>query len=194
LTRRNFLFLQGPASSFFARLADRLSALGHGVFRINFCAGDRAYWGARPARNHRSGALGLAERLEAVYREHGITDQILFGDQRPVHRAALDQGAAYGVRTHVFEEGYFRPWWVTLERDGVNAHTLDGLLTPAGTSPSLRCRGALTRHFGCAQRTMWRITRPGCSILCCLRDTAPTRRSVRHWSTQAMCDDLEHCS
>jgi len=122
LTRR-LLFLQGPASPFFRRLADRLSALGHEVFRINFCAGDQAYWGARPAWSHRSGERGLDERLDAIYRQHGITDQILFGDRRPVHRPAVGQGAACGVRTHVFEEGYFRPWWITLERDGVNAHS-----------------------------------------------------------------------
>jgi capsular polysaccharide export protein len=122
-THRNFLFLQGPASPFFRRLADRLSALGHEVFRINFCAGDQAYWGARPAWSHRSGERGLDERLDAIYRQHGITDQILFGDRRPVHRPAVGQGAACGVRTHVFEEGYFRPWWITLERDGVNAHS-----------------------------------------------------------------------
>ena len=122
-TPRNFLFLQGPASPFFGRLADRLSALGHGVFRLNFCAGDQAYWGARPAWSHRSGEQGLDERLDAIYRQHGITDQILFGDRRPVHRPAVGQGAACGVRTHVFEEGYFRPWWITLERDGVNAHS-----------------------------------------------------------------------
>ncbi|WP_458339329.1 capsular polysaccharide export protein, LipB/KpsS family, partial [Bordetella pertussis] len=30
---------------------------------------------------------------------------------------------ASGVRVHVFEEGYFRPHWVTLERGGVNAHS-----------------------------------------------------------------------
>lgn len=124
MSRRNFLFLQGPASPFFARLADRISALGHGVFRLNFCAGDRAYWGTRPAWSHRGGSQGLAERLEAIHRKHGITDQVLFGDRRPAHRAAVDQGAACSVRTHVFEEGYFRPWWITLERDGVNAHSL----------------------------------------------------------------------
>lgn len=28
------------------------------------------------------------------------------------------------MRTHVFEEGYFRPYWITLERDGVNGHSL----------------------------------------------------------------------
>jgi capsular polysaccharide export protein len=122
-TRRNFLFLQGPATPFFGRLADRLRSLGHGVFRLNFCAGDRAYWGTRPAWSHRGGEQGLDERLKALYSQHGITDQVLFGDRRPVHRPAVERGAACGVRTHVFEEGYFRPWWITLERDGVNAHS-----------------------------------------------------------------------
>ena len=32
--------------------------------------------------------------------------------------------ANLGIRTHVFEEGYFRPYWVTLEREGVNRHSL----------------------------------------------------------------------
>ncbi len=123
LTRRNFLFLQGPATPFFGRLADRLRSLGHGVFRLNFCAGDFAYWGARAAWNQRGGEQGLDNRLGAIYRQHCITDQIVFGDRRPVHRTAVAQGAASGVRNHVFEEGYFRPWWITLERDGVNAHS-----------------------------------------------------------------------
>jgi capsular polysaccharide export protein len=61
--------------------------------------------------------------LNDHYQKHGITDQILFGDRRPVHRPAVDAGKLAGVRTHVFEEGYFRPYWVTLERDGVNGHS-----------------------------------------------------------------------
>src|SRR5690606_8973498 len=43
--------------------------------------------------------------------------------QRPVHRPAIAQAQKTGIRTHVYEEGYFRPFWVTLERDGVNANT-----------------------------------------------------------------------
>lgn len=123
-TKRNFLFLQGPCTPFFARLADRLRAQGHRVLRINFCAGDAAYWGARAALNYRGRAEHLRDFLDAVYRRHGITDQVLFGDRRPVHRPAVAHGEACGVRTHVFEEGYFRPFWVTLEREGVNGHSL----------------------------------------------------------------------
>lgn len=122
--RRSFLFLQGPATPFFGRLADRLAADGHRVFRINFCVGDVAYWAGRSAWNFRGPIEALRDFLDDRYRRYQITDQILFGDRRPVHRPAVAHGEACGVRTHVFEEGYFRPWWVTLEREGVNGHSL----------------------------------------------------------------------
>lgn len=124
MRQRRFLFLQGPATPFFARLADRLQADGHQVFKINFNAGDWAYWGGRSAWNYRGAICGLRDFLDDRYRKFGITDQILFGDRRPVHRPAVDHGKVCGVRTHVFEEGYFRPYWVTLEREGVNGHSL----------------------------------------------------------------------
>ena len=123
--RRNFLLLQGPCTPFFGRLAKRLRADGHGVFRIDFNAGDLAYrQGCGTPWTFRGASSALRDFLDEKYRRHGITDQILFGDRRPVHRPAVDHGEACGVRTHVFEEGYFRPHWVTLERDGVNGHSL----------------------------------------------------------------------
>lgn len=122
--KRTFLFLQGVCSPFFGRLADQLAADGHRVYRINFNAGDLASWGLRPAWNYRGEVAGLRDFLDDKYRRFGITDQILFGDRRPVHRPAIEHGEALGIRSHVFEEGYFRPYWVTLERDGVNGHSL----------------------------------------------------------------------
>lgn len=122
--RRNFLFLQGPATPFFSRLARRLAAGGHTVHRIHLNAGDVLYWNGLPAWHYRGDTEKLRDFVDEKYRRHGITDQILFGDRRPVHRPAVAHGDACGVRTHVFEEGYFRPWWVTLEREGVNGHSL----------------------------------------------------------------------
>ena len=118
---RSFLFLQGVCSPFFTRLADQLAADGHRVRKINFNGGDMAYWGMRPASTFRGPVGELHDFLGEQYERWGITDQVLFGDRRPVHRPAVERASAHGVRTHVFEEGYFRPWWVTLERDGVNA-------------------------------------------------------------------------
>lgn len=122
--RRSFLFLQGVCSPFFAKLADQLIADGHRVFKINFNAGDVVYWGTRPAWNFRGELSGLRDFIDDKCRRFEITDQVLFGDCRPVHRSAFACGPALNIRTHVFEEGYLRPCWVTLEREGVNGHSL----------------------------------------------------------------------
>lgn len=124
MPHRAFLFLQGVCSPFFARLADQLKADGHRVYRINFNGGDAAYWGLRPHWSYRGKAERLREFLAHKYQRYGITDQILFGDSRPVHRPAVKLADSLGIRTHVFEEGYFRPYWVTLEREGVNGRSL----------------------------------------------------------------------
>jgi capsular polysaccharide export protein len=123
MARRSFLFLQGLATPFLARLADRLRADGHTVHRINFCAGDAAYWGKRPAWHFRHGTRALTAFLESRFQEHQFSEVILFGDQRPVHRLAIGVARTFGARVHVFEEGYVRPNWITCERDGVNGHS-----------------------------------------------------------------------
>jgi capsular polysaccharide export protein len=121
--RNSFLFLQGVSSPFFARLAQALRAEGQWVKSVSFNMGDilygkgsRVFYSARP------------EQLEDFYSQcfmaEGITDLVLFGDRRPVHLPAVALAKRLGVRVHVFEEGYFRPYWVTLERDGVNNHSL----------------------------------------------------------------------
>jgi len=120
---RSFLFLQGLASPFFTRLADRMRADGDEVHRINFCAGDAVLWGQRPAWSFRHSLQGLGAFLESRFQIHGFSDLILFGDQRPIHRLAIGVARAFGARVHVFEEGYVRPNWITCERGGVNGHS-----------------------------------------------------------------------
>ncbi len=121
---RSYLLLQGVCSPFFLRLAARLKGDGHQVHKINFNAGDWLYWGSGSASNYRGRLADLQGFLDGKYQQLGITDQILFGDCRPVHRPAVTHGKTCGIRTHVFEEGYFRPHWITLEREGVNTHSL----------------------------------------------------------------------
>ena len=105
----------------FARLADRLSELGHRVFRINFCGGDALYWGRRSSWSFRAGLEELPHYLAEKFDAHAFSDVVLFGDQRPIHRVAIEFAGQRGARIHVIEEGYLRPHWFTLERDGVNA-------------------------------------------------------------------------
>ena len=56
-------------------------------------------------------------------RKHGITDILLFGDCRPLHLTAHGMAKLRNINIHVFEEGYIRPHWMTMEPDGVNGHS-----------------------------------------------------------------------
>ena len=120
---RSILFLQGVNTPFFARLADRLVADGHRVSRINFNVGDVATWGLRDAWPYKKPLTELSGFLLEKFRSGSITDVVLFGDMRPIHRPAIALAPQLGIRVHVFEEGYFRPHWITLERGGVNANS-----------------------------------------------------------------------
>lgn len=120
--RRGFLFLQGPHGPFFARLGQALSRHGHGVDRVNFCGGDRHDWPG-PALDYRGRPSRWPDRLARLLAERPITDMVLYGDCRPLHVAAHRVARAAGVAIWVFEEGYLRPDWMTLERDGVNGHS-----------------------------------------------------------------------
>jgi len=121
--RRSFLFLQGGSSPFFRRLAGELAADGHAVRRVNFSGGDRAYWGALPAEDYRGTLEDLPAWMAERVRAWDVSDVVLYGDRRPVHQPAIELGRRGGPRVHVFEEGYFRPFLVTLERGGVNGNS-----------------------------------------------------------------------
>ena len=121
---RSFLFLQGPIGPFFSRLAQRLAADGHAVHRINFHGGDRLFWRLAGAVDFRGGAAEWPAFLCELLGRRCITDLVLFGDCRPMHRVALAAAAERKLPAHVFEEGYLRPNWITLERGGVNGNSL----------------------------------------------------------------------
>ena len=149
--RREFLFLQGPPGAFFRLLANRLAERGAGVRRINFSGGDRHDW-AGDCVNYR----GLMSRwpmfLDRMMLDWGITDLVLFGDCRPVHHTAIRMAQLRGIHVHVFEEGYIRPDWMTLERDGVNGHspiTRDPgvILAAAATLPPVPNLPTITADF-----------------------------------------------
>lgn len=117
---RQFLFLQGLAGPFFRHLGDALATRGHGVHRVNFHGGDWLFWRRSGAVNYRGGEQGWPDYLEELLNRRAITDIVLFGDCRPLHGTARAIAARRHVQVHVFEEGYMRPDWVTLEIGGVN--------------------------------------------------------------------------
>lgn len=123
IENRVFLFLQGPPGPLFRRLGQSMSELGVTVHRINICGGDARDW-PEGAVNFRGRLSDWPAFIDRIFREFGVTDLMLFGDCRPYHVSARGLAKLRGVRTHVLEEGYLRPDWMTLEREGVNAGSL----------------------------------------------------------------------
>lgn len=121
--RREFLFLQGPPGPFFRLLGQQIAVRGHGVHRINLSGGDRYDWSGSGARDYRGTMCDWPMFFDRYVQDRGITDVVVFGDCRPMHQAALRLARLRRIHIHVFEEGYIRPDWMTLERDGVNGHS-----------------------------------------------------------------------
>lgn len=118
---RHVLLLQGPVGPFFWRAAKWLRAQGAKTHKINFNGGDAAFFPTGHLYFRR--LSNLEGFLRSVMEAAGITDVWIFGDCRPVHRTAIDLAKELGVRVWVFEEGYFRPAFITCERDGVNGYS-----------------------------------------------------------------------
>jgi len=121
--RRDVLLLQGPIGPFFSRFATDLEARGFRVTKINFNGGDRFFWRGSNALDY-TGTLDDWEAwIERLLINRDIGRIYLFGDCRSYHRIAREVARRRGVRVFVFEEGYIRPNFITLEEDGVNAHS-----------------------------------------------------------------------
>lgn len=108
---------------FFARLASSLENHGQSVTKVNFNGGDAWFYRRAGALSFRGSADQWPTWLRGVLQRHRIDALVLFGQTRPLHAAAVRVAQAAGIAVYVFEEGYLRPDYVTLERGGVNAHS-----------------------------------------------------------------------
>jgi capsular polysaccharide export protein len=119
---KHVVLLQGPVGPFFKRLAADLKWAGATVSKINFNGGD---WLFSPPDSilFRGSPSEWPAFFERFIHERKIELVILFGDCRPIHRAAHAIALKHGLEIGVFEEGYIRPDYITFERHGVNAHS-----------------------------------------------------------------------
>lgn len=123
LKKRIFLFLQGPHGPFFARLAAELTGHGATCRKIGFNISDELEWRGREGYEPFHGrAEEWPVHIRRRIRDLGVTDIVLYGDERPYHKEAR-RAAGDAVVTHCFEEGYLRPYWITYERGGANGNS-----------------------------------------------------------------------
>jgi capsular polysaccharide export protein len=121
--KKSFLFLQGPHGPFFALLGKELGSRGHSVSRVNFNGGDWFDWRKEGAVRFNGDLSQWGGFCRELLKERSITDLVVYGDCRPLHRKAIELAKTFDIRVHVFEEGYIRPDWVTLEEGGVNGYS-----------------------------------------------------------------------
>ncbi len=123
LNGKRVLLLQGPMGGFFKRLDLLLRRKGAITRKIGFNAGDRFF-------SHRDNYTAYREKREqwpayitAFIREERIDIIYLFGDCRYYQREAIRAAAKAGAEVCVFEEGYIRPDYITMEKYGVNDYS-----------------------------------------------------------------------
>lgn len=120
---RNALLLQGPIGPFFSRFGDDLEQRGFSVTKINFNGGDRFFYRRAGALDYSGDFIDWEAWIERLLVNRCIGRIYLFGDCRAYHRVAREVAQRLNVRVFVFEEGYIRPNYITLEEDGVNGHS-----------------------------------------------------------------------
>lgn len=142
MSHRSFLFLQGPISPFFSRIAHALTAHGHMAYGINLSIGDRLFWRGPNPVNYRGLLADWPAFINQFLDEHRITDLVLLGEQREYHKIAIQAAKERGIEIVVTDFGYLRPDWITLEKDGMSAHSLfprepEAILELAAQAPAI---------------------------------------------------------
>jgi len=121
--RRDVLMLQGPIGPFFKRFAQGLESRGFRVWKVNFNGGDRLFFRGERAIDFAGRLEHWEQHLERLVVNRAIGRIYLFGDCRAYHRIAREVAQRHAIRLFVFEEGYVRPNFITLEEHGVNGHS-----------------------------------------------------------------------
>ena len=114
------LLLQGPMGPFFKQLAERLGGQGALCWKVNFNGGDWFDSRGMNSIDFRGEMEAWGDFLRDILIRKKIDLVYLFGDCREQHRIARQVCKELAVRVMVFEEGYIRPDYVTLEEGGVN--------------------------------------------------------------------------
>ncbi|MFN4041217.1 MAG: capsular biosynthesis protein [Brevundimonas sp.] len=149
LADRRFLIVTAPFGRFGRILADVLSERGAVVSRMMFNAGDMIYWRRPNGIKFTDSVEHWPKRFQALAGD--FTDIIVFGEGGPYNQAVLTQAEALSAQVWVLENGYFRPDWVTVERNGVNASSQlprhrSGYAAPAPETLVIRPVGRILPH------------------------------------------------
>lgn len=123
LTHRRVLLLQGKMGSFFSRFAGFLKTFNIQVNKVNFTAGDDFFYKHPNATDYTGNLSEFLPWLKDYLNSNRIDAVVCFGDCRPHHQIAAKLCQKLGISFFVFEEGYLRPDYITLQEFGINGYS-----------------------------------------------------------------------
>lgn len=149
LAGRRFLIVTAPFGPFGRVLAETLRARGAEVSRMLLNAGDLLYWRGPGGIQFKDEATAWPAALDAMAPDY--TDIVVFGEGGAYNQAVLRDVERFSATVWVLENGYFRPDWVTLEKNGVNAssnlpRTRHAYEPPTPEIPVTRAVGKILPH------------------------------------------------
>ena len=116
------LLLMGPIGLFFARFCRYLRGCGIPVTKVAFPLHEFGF--PREVKVPFSGDMeAWRPFLRQLLLDRGIRHIFMYGDFIIPHRIAIEEAQGLGIEAWVFELGYIRPNYVSLERDRVNARS-----------------------------------------------------------------------
>jgi len=121
---KNILLLQGPMGRFFNILDHKFMRHGAKTFRIGLNAGDEYFADATHFTPFRGRIEEWSSFIKGYYQKHHIDMIFVFGDCRFYQTKAIKIAKKMKMKVFVFEEGYIRPDFVTLEENGVNDNSI----------------------------------------------------------------------
>lgn len=116
------LLLMGPIGLFFSRFCRYLRGCGIPVTKVAFPLREFGF-PAEVCVPYRDSMEAWRPFLRQLLAERGIRHIFMYGDFIIPHRIAIEEAQRAGIEAWVFELGYIRPNYVTLERDRVNARS-----------------------------------------------------------------------
>ena len=120
IKNKNILFLQGLMGTFFKKLDNVFKKNGAKTYKIGFNAGDSFFsnhYNYIPFRDTRENYTAF---ITEFLKKEKIDKIFLFGDCRFYQRVSIQVERTLGIEVFVFEEGYIRPHYITMEKYGVN--------------------------------------------------------------------------
>ena len=120
----NCLFLVGPIGTFFARLSNYLEENNVRTYKVSFPLYEYGFPKSRLIKFHQDIYL-FKNFLKKILIDKQIKHIFMYGNVLIPHRQALTlveelKKKDISINTHIFELGYLRPNFVTLESKGIN--------------------------------------------------------------------------